>query len=73
MSTPGRMPAADAEWDAGDLGCGELVLTLRTRLQAMEPGEILRLIARDPGAPPTSPPGAASPGTRWSWSSIPCT
>lgn len=55
MSTPARMPAADAEWDAGDLGCGELVLTLRTRLQAMEPGEILRLIARDPGAPADVP------------------
>ena len=55
MSTPVRGPAADAEWDAGDLGCGELVLTLRTRLQALEPGEILRLIARDPGAPADVP------------------
>ena len=38
-------------WDAGDLGCGELVLELRMRLHAMRPGQVLRLTARDPGAP----------------------
>ena len=40
----------DAEWDAGDAGCGDLVLELRMRLQSMKPGEILKLTARDPGA-----------------------
>ena len=45
----------DTEWDAGDLGCGELVLELRTRLSAMRPGQVLRLIARDPGAPQDLP------------------
>jgi tRNA 2-thiouridine synthesizing protein A len=39
----------DQEWDAGDLGCGDLVLALRGRLRAM-PGQVLRLVARDPGA-----------------------
>lgn len=43
-------PAADAEWDAGDMGCGELVLELRLRLTAMAPGSVLKLTARDPGA-----------------------
>lgn len=38
------------DWDAGDLGCGELVLGLRRRLRA-HPGEVLRLVARDAGAP----------------------
>ena len=46
---------SDAEWNAGDLGCGELVLELRTRLHAMAPGAVLRLIARDPGAPADIP------------------
>jgi tRNA 2-thiouridine synthesizing protein A len=46
---------ADAEWDAADLGCGELVLELRRRLGRMRPGEILRLIALDPGAPADLP------------------
>jgi tRNA 2-thiouridine synthesizing protein A len=41
----------DAVWDAGDMGCGELVLELRTRLARMQPGQILELTARDSGAP----------------------
>lgn len=45
---------ADAEWDAGDLGCGELVLDLRKRLRAM-PGRVLKLRALDPGAPEDLP------------------
>ena len=44
----------DGEWDAGDLGCGELVIHLRNRLRAM-PGKVLKLIARDPGAPADIP------------------
>src|SRR5262245_39451587 len=41
--------AADAEWDAADMGCGPLVLELRKRLRAM-PGRVLKVAARDPGA-----------------------
>ena len=37
-------------WDAGDMGCGDLVLELRLRLNSLEPGEIFKLYARDPGA-----------------------
>lgn len=39
----------DACWDAGDMGCGELLLQLRKRLNAM-PGGLLKLVAADPGA-----------------------
>jgi tRNA 2-thiouridine synthesizing protein A len=39
----------DAVWDAGDLGCGDLVLELRGKLRVM-PGQVLMLVARDPGA-----------------------
>lgn len=49
MDNPESLSVSDA-WDAGDMGCGELVLHLRTRMRAMQPGQILRLIARDPGA-----------------------
>ena len=38
-------------WDAGDLGCGDLVLPLRSRMRAMAPGARLRLRATDPAAP----------------------
>lgn len=40
----------DASWDAGDMGCGELVLELRTRLASLPPRSVFRLLARDPGA-----------------------
>lgn len=43
-------PHADAEWDAGDLACGELVLELLTRMRALRPGAVLRLTATDPAA-----------------------
>jgi tRNA 2-thiouridine synthesizing protein A len=46
---------ADVEWDAGDMGCGELVLELRMRLEAMRPGGRIKLTARDPGAPEDMP------------------
>jgi len=55
----GERPVASAssplEWDAGDLGCGELVLELRMRLSSMQPGQVLRLTSRDPGSPQDLP------------------
>jgi tRNA 2-thiouridine synthesizing protein A len=48
-------PHVDEEWDAGDLGCGELVLELKWRLDRMRPGQIIKLVALDPGAPADMP------------------
>jgi tRNA 2-thiouridine synthesizing protein A len=45
----------DSEWDAGDMGCGELVLELRMRLKPLRPGQLMKLTARDPGAPEDLP------------------
>ena len=45
----------DAEWDAGELGCGELAIQLKPRIAAVRPGGLFRLIARDPGAPEDIP------------------
>jgi tRNA 2-thiouridine synthesizing protein A len=50
-----KHPPAAANWDAGDMGCGELVMLLRRRLNALPPGSILRVVARDPGAPEDLP------------------
>jgi tRNA 2-thiouridine synthesizing protein A len=47
--------SADDSWDAGDLGCGDLVLELRVRLKTMKSGQVLKLTARDPGAPQDLP------------------
>lgn len=43
--------SAELPWDAGDLGCGDLVMELRNRLRELPPGGVLVLTARDPGAP----------------------
>ncbi|MBI3864256.1 MAG: sulfurtransferase TusA family protein [Planctomycetia bacterium] len=46
------MPSPDqsqSEWDAGMMGCGELILELRMRLNRLPPGATFKLIARDPG------------------------
>lgn len=45
----------DAEWDAGAMGCGELLLVLATRMRSMSAGQILKLIALDEGAPEDIP------------------
>jgi tRNA 2-thiouridine synthesizing protein A len=44
----------DREWNAGELGCGDLVLELRLKLRE-SPGNILKVIAVDPGAPADIP------------------
>jgi len=44
----------DDAWDAGDMGCGDLVVRLRMKLKAM-PGQVLRVRATDLGAPSDLP------------------
>ncbi|MBL8891092.1 MAG: sulfurtransferase TusA family protein [Planctomycetaceae bacterium] len=40
----------EEHWDAGEMGCGELILKLRVRMNKMPPGSVLRLTALDTGA-----------------------
>lgn len=40
---------ADELWDAGDMGCGELLMGLFIRMRRIQDGT-LHLIANDPGA-----------------------
>lgn len=58
-TTPGPPAAPDpgpaAVWDAGDMGCGELVLALRQRLHALPAGAVLKVTAADPAAPEDLP------------------
>jgi len=49
------LEGGDVVWDAGDLACGELLLRLRGRMEAMRPGQVLRLVALDSGAPADLP------------------
>jgi tRNA 2-thiouridine synthesizing protein A len=48
-------PKHDALWDAGPMGCGELVLELRFKMAELAPGSVLKLTATDPGAPQDMP------------------
>lgn len=50
MSDATRPPAFDLAWDAGDLGCGELLLGLRTRMRDVAPGAVFKLTTTDSGA-----------------------
>lgn len=54
METPGH-PAHARAWDAGDKGCGEIVMELRGVMLSLAPGDVLKLTARDAGAPEDLP------------------
>jgi tRNA 2-thiouridine synthesizing protein A len=47
--------AQPSEWDAGDMGCGELLMLLRVKIRAHPPGTVFRLRATDPAAPEDVP------------------
>ena len=47
--------SAEVVWDAGDLACGDLLVQLRLRMEPMRRGQLLRLVALDPGAPADLP------------------
>lgn len=42
-------------WDAGEMGCAQLVIELSRRLNRMNPGERLEVVASSPGAPTDLP------------------
>lgn len=44
------IPSTASDWDAGDMACGELVLALRGRLNALPAGAVLKVTACDPAA-----------------------
>ncbi len=48
-------PRSAADFDAGDMACGDLVLELRLRMRELSAGEVLRVRATDPGAPQDLP------------------
>jgi tRNA 2-thiouridine synthesizing protein A len=66
LPTPSAVeaPTADAEWDAGDMACGDLVLELRQRLRTLAPGQVLHVTARDAGAPQDVPAWCGMTGHR---------
>ena len=66
MSHEQRPEAIDVadEWDAGNMGCGEIIILLRLRMQKLGSGDVLRLTARDLGAPVDLPAWCRMTGRR---------
>ncbi len=50
-----RSEGIAGSWDAGPMGCGELVLELSVLLRRLPSGALFRLRALDPGAPEDLP------------------
>lgn len=42
-------------WEAGELGCGQLVFELARRLQEIAPGDTLEVVTHESGAPTDLP------------------
>ncbi len=57
------MPVAD-EWDAGHMGCGEVIILLRLRMRKLNPGDVLKLTSQDLGAPEDLPAWCRMTGRR---------
>jgi len=51
-------------WEAGELGCGQLVFELRRQLDGVEPGAHLEVITHAPGAPVDLPAWCRMTGHR---------
>lgn len=47
---PRDLPAADLAVDAEEAGCGDLMVLLLRSIRQVQPGQVLSLTARDPGA-----------------------
>ena len=60
------------EWDAGDMGCGELIILLRVQMQRLRPGAVFKLAARDLGAPEDIPAWCRLTGRRLLRAEHPC-
>ena len=52
---PRNMSNTAKRWDAGETGCGELIVGLRRQLGLLQSGDSLEVIARDAGAPADLP------------------
>ena len=48
-------PHGELHWDAGEMGCGELVMLLRLKLLPLAPGTRFTVRATDPAAPEDIP------------------
>ena len=58
------LPVPADEWDAGFMGCGEVIILLRRRMGKLNPGDVLKLTSQDLGAPEDLPAWSRMTGRR---------
>lgn len=58
------IPTPADEWDAGYMGCGEVIILLRLRMGKLDPGDVLKLTSLDLGAPEDLPAWCRMTGRR---------
>ena len=58
------LPVPADEWDAGYMGCGEVIILLRMRMGKLDPGDVLKLTSHDLGAPEDLPAWCRITGRR---------
>lgn len=68
MNADVLLPQAHDVLDAGDKRCGEMILTLKQAMDRLRPGQILKLVCRDPGAPADLPAWCRMTRHRLVWS-----
>ena len=59
-----QLPLPADEWDAGHMGCGEVIILLRQRMRKLNPGDVLRLTSYDLGASEDLPAWCRMTGRR---------
>jgi tRNA 2-thiouridine synthesizing protein A len=58
------LPVPSDEWDAGYMGCGEVIILLRMRMRKLKAGDVLKLTSYDLGAPEDLPAWCRMTGRR---------
>jgi tRNA 2-thiouridine synthesizing protein A len=53
-----------AEWNAGHMGCGEVLILMRRKMQDLNPGDVFMLTSYDLGAPEDLPAWCRMTGRR---------
>ena len=58
------LPVPAEEWNAGYMGCGEVIIQLRLRMRNLSPGDVFKLTSLALGAPEDLPAWCRMTGRR---------
>lgn len=66
-----RVTSCDERLDAGETACGDLIMLIFQRMKTLEPGQVLEVIAYDPGSPVDIPAWCRQTGNALLYQSLP--